>query len=350
MLPKLFLGVNPTELSLFLWFLITNITFQGTYSVTTPYQAWLAELFKNEDRPKVSAYQNVFNFIGGAVVALFSLIVITNAKDQMETNPNIVPLNLIIGTFIFGILVFVLFYINAMLMPVESTPKYKTNLINDLKKILKNKNFLIITLMQGIASLAVSLINSQLLGYTQIVLNFGTMQYLIVAVSFVLTLIIGVLLWVKSIRARGKKPTILTIFLIGIFVLPFSLIGFMQSSSMFIFGLIFVLFVGVYIAGWNIFPYLMYTDIAEDDQKKDGELKAGIYSGFPSIVLNVFQAFGFLMSGALLDLPNISMLSGPHSIGYIIWGPIAAIILIISFLYTWRFVQLDFSWEKRNVK
>ncbi|MFX0043385.1 MAG: hypothetical protein ACFE8L_10775, partial [Candidatus Hodarchaeota archaeon] len=81
-----------------------------------------------------------------------------------------------------------------------------------------------------------------------------------------------------------------------------------------------------------------------------GELKAGIYSGFPSIVLNIFQACGAFFIGTILSLPELTRDGAePYSfsIGLLIFGPIVSVILLISYFYTKKYVQLDFDWEKK---
>ncbi len=118
-------------------------------------------------------------------------------------------------------------------------------------------------------------------------------------------------------------------------------------SSYLILGIIFILGIAALLGGWYLFPYIIYADLAEDDEKSTGELKAGIYTGFPSIVLNIFQAGGIFLLGAILTLPSITTGSLTYSIGLILWGPICSLILICSWLYTKKFVTLDFEWEKK---
>jgi len=116
-------------------------------------------------------------------------------------------------------------------------------------------------------------------------------------------------------------------------------------------GIIFIVGIGAILGGWYLFPYIIYADVAEDDEKLTGELKAGIYSGFPSIILNLFQAGGAFFIGAILSLPDLTRDYVPEpysfSIGLLIFGPIVSVILIISYFYTRKFVQLDFEWEKK---
>ena len=119
-------------------------------------------------------------------------------------------------------------------------------------------------------------------------------------------------------------------------------------DSYLIIGIIFIIVVATSLAGWYLFPYILYADIAEDDEKSTGELKAGIYAGFPSIILNIFQAAGAFLIGVIFSLPNISPTGDfSYSIGLVIFGPIVSVVLLISYFYTKKFVKLDFDWEEK---
>jgi GPH family glycoside/pentoside/hexuronide:cation symporter len=163
-------------------------------------------------------------------------------------------------------------------------------------------------------------------------------------------MILSLLFWKKRIETRGKKKTLIEVFMTAIIVLPFSLLGFFSFSTSLLFAIPYVILVAISLGGWYLFPYIIYADIAEDDQKKTGELKAGIYSGFPAIILNIFQALSLRFTGWILSLRNIVNVpeTDGFSIGLILWGPIASIILIISLIYAKKFIKLDFKWEKKK--
>ncbi|MBY9019821.1 MAG: hypothetical protein KGD67_02105, partial [Candidatus Lokiarchaeota archaeon] len=106
--------------------------------------------------------------------------------------------------------------------------------------------------------------------------------------------------------------------------------------------------VAIILGGWYLFPYIVYADIAEDDEKSTGNLKAGTYAGFPSLILNLFQAVGAIVIGSLFSLPNITVGTiNPFSIGLALFGPICSVILIVAYFFTKKYVTLDFDWEKK---
>ena len=61
LLPGMIFDLSDKTL-LFRWMLIWEIVFRASYAVTTPYQAWMAEEFPVEERPKVSQFQKTFNY------------------------------------------------------------------------------------------------------------------------------------------------------------------------------------------------------------------------------------------------------------------------------------------------
>ena len=350
LLPSLILPDLNDKIALFLWFLIWDIVFKIGYSMTTVYQAWMPEQFEVKSRPKVSQFQNYFNYIGNAIMILMSMLVLTSFVSDLETNINApMPSIFLILTILFGVIVMVLFYTVAFLMPTEPHLEIDTNLKETIKIIVKNKNFLKVILMIGISSLAWSQISTVMLTYTQVVLNFGTFEYLLVAVSFIIGVLIFFYIWRKLIEKRGKKPTLLIIILFGIVFLPLTLVGLLPIAVNLVFGLIFIIGIAAILGGWGLFPYIIYADLAEDDEKDTGNLKAGVYAGFPSIILNLFQAFGvFILGVAISSLPDISVGPLTYSLGLVLWGPICSIILIVAYLYTRKYIKLDFDWEKKT--
>lgn len=92
------------------------------------------------------------------------------------------------------------------------------------------------------------------------------------------------------------------------------------------------------LSGWFLFPYIIYADFAHVDQIKTGEGRAGVYTGFSSIPLNIFQFFSTLLLSLLLSLPDVP--GQTYSVGLLWWGPIASLALILGVLGL-RTVNID---------
>jgi len=348
LLPSLFLPDMNDKNIVFLWMLIWDIVFRVAYAVTTPYQAWMAEIFVISDRPKVSQYQNTFNFVGNGIMALFSLLIVTTYIDALEINVNAgIPTIYLIPILIFGLLVFLLFYLMAFLLPTEPYYKIDSNLKESLKETVKNKNFMLIVLMVGISGFGWSMISTGMLKYLEDALQLSTMEYIVGAVVLLLGIFIFLYLWRRSIEKRGKKSTLLIVYLLAVVFLPITLLCLIPMGSTLILGVIFMSGVAAILGGWFLFPYIVYADIAEDNEKSTGSLKAGTYAGFPSIILNIFQAVGAIVIGTIFSLPEITLptLTDPFSVGLAFFGPICSVILLISYFYTKKYVTLDFEWE-----
>ena len=345
LMPNLVIDLND-KTAVFLWLLILYQFFNISYGLTSPFGSWMAEQFSFDERPRASYYENTIGFLGSGVMSVFSMIILTEVIDDIQTNPNVIPLEYFLSVIIFGIIPILIFYLVSFLMPTEPHFKIESNIFQNLKIILKNKNYLLVNGMIGIASISWIMVGALLLQFIEVVLAFEQTYYIIAAALFLIGIFGFLYMWRKLTSKLGKKQSVLYIFLVAIIILPFSLLGVIPMESSLIFGIIFIVGLTGSLAGWFLLPAILIADISEDDEKRTGELRAGIYKGFPSIILNLFQTIGLLIMGIILELPEITVGTSTFSLGYVIWGPICSVILIISYIYSRKFVRLDFEWEK----
>jgi len=350
LLPNLMLPNLDNKLILFFWFLLWDSIFKVSYSLTTVYQAWMAEQFIVEERPKVSQIQNICNYIGSALMGIITFIILKPYIEVLEGNVNApIPMNLLTIIIIFGAIAMSVFFLVAMVMPTEPHFEIDTKLKENLKIIVKNRNYIYAILMIGISSFAWSIIADMMLTYTGTVLGLeSTTEYIIIAVFLIIGILSFLYLWRVLIQKRGKKYSLLNVMVLGALFLPFTLLGLIPLANYMIIGIIFIIFIGAILGGWFLFPYIIYADYATDDEKATGNLKAGVYVGFPALILNAFQAFGVMVLGVAIEsLPAVIIGSASYSFGLIIWGPLCSVVLIISYLYTRKYVILDFEWENK---
>ncbi len=341
---------NPSKDTLFWWLLLWDMLFEMSYAVTTPYGAWMAEQFSVKERPKVSQIMNIFGYIGNGIMVVFTFVVLSGFKDKLEANPGVTPPEYIWGCVIFTIIFFVTFYMTAFLMPVEPAPKTKPDLKKNLRNIFRNKNYLFVVLMQGMASLAWISVTTVMLSYTQTVLGFGTLQYVLAGVTLLLGIFIFLYVWRRIIAKKGKTKGLLLLFVLACAILSCSLFGLIPSSSTLVFGLLFIAGIAFVLGGWFLLSGIWYADIADDDAHRTDDMKAGLYGGFPSIVLNLFQALGTFILGVITGdaAPILAVGDQTFAWGYVFWGPISAAYLIATYFFTKRFIHLDFTWEKES--
>lgn len=345
LLPMIFLQ-NPTGILLFVWILIWDAVLQWSYGgLTTPYQSWVSEQFIVHQRPKASAFQNLFGFIGAGVGIVFSLLVFPPMIESFQKTKTVDPMFVIL-VFVFGSLLIILFYICAFAFPVEKTEGAEMKFTEDLKKVLKDKNFMNVCWLQGIAFLAIGMITPSLIGFATIVLKIEGTEFYLTAVSLLVGIMLFLFMWKKLIDKKGKKQTFLIILLTGIIVLPLSLIGLIPGEINFIITIIWVLAISAFMGGWYLFPYIWLADLAEDAEVRSGEgRKSGLYAGFPSILLNIFQAIALFITGFLLSLPNVP--GKDYSWGYVLWGVWCSGVIIVVYIIAKKLITLDFEWENK---
>ena len=142
----------------------------------------------------------------------------------------------------------------------------------------------------------------------------------------------------------GKRKTLQASMLIGILSLPLTL--FVADKMV---AYIMIVLIASSVSGYYLFPYIIEADFAHVDEIVTGEGRAGLYTGFPSIPLNIFQAFAAVLWGVLFSLPETILVPGTTSEflsqGYIYWGPVASLFMFISFLLLFK-VNLDPDFER----
>jgi GPH family glycoside/pentoside/hexuronide:cation symporter len=349
LLPGLILGATPPEMTLFGWFAGFNGLAQSCYSVTSVYHSWTAEQFPVQERPRVSQIQNVFNFIGMGVIIIFTLLVLTGVKEQLKADPTDIPPIFLTFILAFAVIMIGLIYLCAFYMPTERTPIYQSEYKKELNLLVHDKNFMSVTFVHGFGSLGWAMVNGVMMGYITIVLMMQGMNLYISAGILFISLLGTLEIWRRLIEKKGKKATLLMVFGFGAITFPFSLLGLFPWAVSVVFGVFIAFCLATAQAGWALFPYILYADLAQDFERRHGELKAGLFTGFPSIMLNFFQAIALFVSGFVLSLPDVENVPGnAFTLGYVLWGPICSVIFLLTVLFIKKHINLDFSWEKKQ--
>ena len=349
-IPNMFLPDLNNQIILFIWLFIFEGLFKFCYAVTIPYQSWMVEVFPNKQRPRVSQIQNIFNYIGVGLMAIITFFIFADIYDDFKSNPYLIPIEYVSIVIIAGITIWVIFYLIVLIFPTEPYHEIQhKGLGENIKTIKENKNLMRVILSNGIAAIAWAIFASGTLNFNKVVLGLENTQYLIIGVILGIGTLIFLSYWRRRIETKGKKKNLLQLFIIAMILSPVTLLGLLSDYIYpLITGMIFTFSMGLIRAGMNLFPYIIYADISQDKEKESGQLLAGLYTGFPSMILNIFQALGMILLGVLGTLPLITINSIEFSIGLTLWGPICSVILIIAYLYTKKYVTLDFDWEKIN--
>ena len=353
--PHIWLAGVTNEYLIFGWLLVFNTLFQALYGIVlTPYQSWLPEIASEDEWLDVSGYQNTVNILaftlGAGTAFLIPALITRNPDDTVNFSAQMKFLPISNGLFLTSVVTLftifiVIFFIPTLRLKIKEEFKPNPSIIDELRVVLKNKNYISWTISRGIFTITMSGLMGIVLAWAKDVLQFGTFNYIFFGLIILVSVFLSIVFWVKFGTKHGKTKTYL--YAIGslIFILPFmSVIGFVNLGVSpqylaFLFG--FLMAIGL--AGYYVLPYAIVADIVKADQNETGDTsRAGLYYGFEALPLNLFQFFGYLLIGMLLEQASITNYLGTtFSSGYIIFGPLSAIFVIISIIVFRLFVNAD---------
>ncbi|MFX0170403.1 MAG: MFS transporter [Candidatus Hodarchaeota archaeon] len=363
--PHLFLaGTQDSEL-IFGYLLIFNSLYQAIYGIlTTPYQSWMPEITAEHEYLEISGYQSTVNIIAfvigaGSAFLLPSLLDGTSEEVDLEAVNSIFSflrngqiITLLIAIFAVSVIIF---YIPAIfIIRAKEIFIPQPSIREELNVVFANRNYIWWTISRGFLTLALSIIMGVVLSWIDKALRFGTLEYLIFGFTLLGTILCGFIWWGKYGSKEGKTKSFLYVaiwmaifmpltLLIGQVGLFSEILGISQETDVLLQATIFVILTGIGVSGYYLLPYAIVADIAEEDEQRTGESRAGMYYGFESIPLNFFQFLWYLSVGFLLqNLPQfVDWRGNEFSLGFILWGPIAVVFIVISIFIFWRKVNAD---------
>ncbi|TFF91354.1 MFS transporter, partial [Candidatus Thorarchaeota archaeon] len=335
--PHWFVAQNDV-IGLFIYATVTIAVFKMLYGmVTTPFQSWMPELTEPEERPSVSQWQNVANFLGFVIGVLMTALLAGFATGYgLPTE----ILFLILAIMVIQVVGFI-----PSIANLEREGRFipQPNLRRDLGVVLENRDFLGWLLAQGLLSVGFAMVTSLAFPFVNDYLNFGTIDLLVFGLELLVVVFVFFLIWRWGIKNRGKRVTLQAAMFLGGVTLPFTL--FVASKLV---GFILIALVAASVAGYYLFPYIVVSDFAHKSEILTGAGRAGIFTGFPSIPLNISQAFSATLMGFILDFPRNLPVVGTTgewvTIGYKAWGPVAGIFVLLSVLVLF-WVDLDPDFE-----
>jgi len=313
------------QTAVFIYALFFNSLFNFSYALLiTPYQAWMPEITEPGERVYVSALQNIANLLAGAVSVAVSFIM-----------PSILKIEENIFTFIilFLSILEILLYIPTILaIPAEKVTVFSQSLLKNMSEIIGNWEYVKWILCQGAISISTTITLSTVLSFTSMVLELGR-GYKEVAIGGLVFIVavIFFILWGKSSEIIGRRRTMLISNIIFSVSLASTVaLAFLGEDIRRYIGYIFLAGTVIGASGFHLFSYAIIADIAHVDQLKSGLNRAGLYTGFNNIVLNSFQTVGYVLAGYILSLPRAPY--GDYTYGLLLWGPIAALFVVLGSL------------------
>ncbi len=323
-IPHFFIPVSGSAMfTVFSWLLIWNSSFHFFYGfLLTPYQSWMPEITLETERMEMSGLQNTANLLAAAVGIGFSFL-LAGIFEELGGLQGIGG-TILVGAAIFFALIEMVGFIPTLLSikerPVTPPPR---DIIREFKIVLTNRNYVIWLIGQGIFSIGLIMVTSLALNFVKEVLGFTTIiKFVTFGVLLFGTAIISFGLWAKVANKFGKKNALVIGLSWMAIILPFTLvIGKLPLIPTDIQGYLFSIGIAIGLAAYYIFPYAIIADIADHDERVTAENRAGMYTGFNSIPLNIFQAISLAFSGILLS---------PNTLGLTWLGPVAATFVLIS--------------------
>jgi GPH family glycoside/pentoside/hexuronide:cation symporter len=283
--------------------------------------------------------QNTGNYIatGLGVVTGFAkpLLIIMSPAPAINQGGLLVVL-------IFSIIT-VLFYLPSIVW-IRQKPDLvipRRNLAAETAIVIRNRTYVGWMFAVGFLSFCFAAINAEIIGFAQKVLLLTSFALLLPpAISLLLGTIIFLFVWTKLIRrvGKGRSMAISMVFLALLLATTPFLSLLMPAIPNMIVAILFFIPVAACMAVYYLMSYLVPADIARVDEIETGQSRAGIYTGFIGVPINVFQAVSALLLGFIMDYSVAQY--GSSVWGLMWWGPIYAPSLIVAAIIL-HYVNID---------
>jgi GPH family glycoside/pentoside/hexuronide:cation symporter len=330
-IPHYFIPLDK-EILVFVWLLVWYALFNLFYGyLTTPYQAWMPEVTTEDDRVGMSAIQNTTNLfatIGGLAFAFVFSGMLDAEIDKVGPTAILGPLGIIllVAVLIFAVVEVLAFLPVLLSVKEEPVERKERNIVREFKVVLTNKNYVLWFITQGIYSMGLTILTAltfDLIGFLGLT---GMTEFAIFAAAMFGTTMLSFILWERLSKRIGKKVGLLISYGCLIAILPLTLVLgkiplIPDDIETFVFGIL----LGFGLSTTYLFPNAIIGDLADEDERITKESRAGMYTGFNSIPLNIFQATAYLL---------VPLIYNPEP-GATYWGlqwlgPIVAIFFLLS--------------------
>jgi glycoside/pentoside/hexuronide:cation symporter, GPH family len=328
------------EVGKFWYYLVVAILLDLAYTaVNVPYAALTAELTQDYDeRTRLSSVRMSFSIVGGVLAAFFHGIIVS----QFPQDPKLgYAISAAIWAFAIAGPCFITFFgtkepdfaINAK--PAVEGPGF----IEGFRIALKNKPFIMVTMIYMLSWLAIQFAQNNLQLYTKdwIKLDMKWFSFLLLAIQF--SSFIWVLVWAKVSERIGKQK----VYYLGAGFFVVALMGlfFLQPGQV-VETFLLAAMAGIGIAVGYLVPWSMLPDVVELDELETGQRREGIFYGFFVFLQKMGLALGLFVSGWALELTGYinSTPANPEPMQpasallamRVLIGPVSAAVLLLSFL------------------
>lgn len=322
--PHLFISAEHSIMR-FVWLMIWNSMFHLFYGfLLTPFQAWMPEITSAEERINVSAIQNVANITASLIGAGYTLV-IAQYYSQTGNLDRRTGILMLVFAIIFGIVEVLLFLPALIKIKEKKVPFVKRKIKEEISTTLRNRNYVIYMISFSIMWIGVTIITAMILDFINIILGFDTIRKtLVFAVVMFLALALGLTLWTVIGNKIGKKKSLIIGFAWSMIWMPLTpAIGRIPFIPLIVQGYVFGIGAVIGTSAAFLFGYAIISDIIDKDERETSQNRAGVYTGFKNIPINIGQASGYIIAGFLAVWKD--------DLGLTWLGPIAIIFIVIAF-------------------
>lgn len=315
--PYRFVGEGD-QLSLFTYGALLNSLFHFSYALlVTPFQAWMPEITQPEERVWISALQNLSNIVANGLGVIIGFMLPTIIEDAPHL---LVPILACLA------LLEVACYIPSLVfIPREERAVPQLGLSEDLRDVIMNRNYSRWLVARGLLSVAFTMLTALFLSFATDVLGIGRTTSIAMSLFLMLVIAIFFKVWGDMSEKVGKRGALtLSSIVLSFTLLSTPVFGLVEipEGAKFALSCCFLALGAAGISGYLLFPYAILADIIHEDAVRTGRNRSGLYTGFESIPLNIFQTLAYVLTGYVLTLPEIP--DRGYTSGLAWWGPVAA--------------------------
>ncbi|MCS7003158.1 MAG: MFS transporter, partial [Dehalococcoidia bacterium] len=302
-------------------FLLLQAYFVAGTLVYQPYEAVLAEITRDTNtRVAISAWKVVFGTMGAGVALVGS--------GALREAFGFAGMGVILGGLAtVAILVSALGVRNLPLAPVHTEP---LRLVDGLRLTATNRQFLIFCFSQVTFYFGQNMLLALLPFYTVVVLGQSEGFVGVLTPGFLLVAVASVPLVAWIARKRGKgwayggAMLALVVLLPGLFV-----IGRLPGLDPLLQGVTYVALLGMPMAAVFVLPNPIIGDIIDDDERRTGLRREGVYFG----VEETINKLGLALSAQVFTLILATFGdSAQQPLGIYLIGPVAALGVLVGLL------------------
>ncbi len=328
----------------FIYLLIMLMSFDTFYTmVAIPYESLFPELYVSE---KERAKANTIKSVLGSIGLVFAFVIPGIFIGDITISTGYVINGIIISSITGAVLIFSLIFGVKEREEFKFDHQQKFGYFEGLKSLLKNKGFVLYTIMYFLFNVLLSLHAVVIPLYAKHLLGTNsTLQISLLMGALLIVAMATVIIWKKlDIKIGSRKAYALSIFFYCIAAIP------ILFTNDFIVAVITFGAVGLGYGGITYFIYLLIADVVDEDELKTGVRREGIFFGITnffkrlSMIPTVIAiSFVFVSTGweSYTPNPNVDVITGIKILVVLFPGIALGLSLVCLYFYPYTKEQVE---------